>query len=244
MTQTSVNNEFSSDLSVNTATSARDIYLNVQQTDNTNAASHAVINLTTGGASGGNPQINISNSVEEFSIGLDNADSDCFKIAATAALETATTKKIASGLITRPLQPAFNAYLSATVNNVTGNGALYGPIIYNTEKFDIASNYNTTTGTFTAPVSGNYFLAGSARLQGCVTSVYGRIYLTTSDWSYSQTASRTSTNQNNQCSVYAIAPMDAGDTAYCTVEATGEAGNVNDINANPWSSYFCGALIN
>jgi len=243
MTQTSVNNEFLNDLSVTTATAARDIYLNIQNTDNTNAASHAVVNLTTGGASGGNPQINISNSVEEFSIGMDNADSDAFKIAASAALETTTAKKIASGLITRPLQPAFNAHLSGVVTDVTGNGAIY-TVIYNTELFDIGSNYATGTGIFTAPVDGNYLFTGSARLQDCSALVFARIYLTTSDWTYSQSIGRTGTSQNAQVSVYAIAPMDAGDTAYCRVEGTGEASNRCDLNANAWSTYFCGVLVN
>ncbi len=51
----------------------------------------------------------------------------------------------------------FSAYLAANANNVTGNGTLY-TIIADTENYDISSDYNTGTGTFTTPTTGKYLI--------------------------------------------------------------------------------------
>ena len=56
----------------------------------------------------------------------------------------------AAGRVTMPSQPMFSAYRDA------GNITTSGDIIYNGEKFDVGSNFNTTTGFFTAPVTGTY----------------------------------------------------------------------------------------
>ena len=67
-----------------------------------------------------------------------------------------------SGYATNTSQPAFFAWLNATVSNVTGNNANY-TIIANSTDFNQSSSYSTSTGIFTAPVTGKYFL------HGCIT---------------------------------------------------------------------------
>lgn len=50
---------------------------------------------------------------------------------------------------------AFQGYIPTTVNNVTGAGAT--PTLTGlTKVFDLANNFNFTSGTFTAPVGGIY----------------------------------------------------------------------------------------
>ena len=66
-------------------------------------------------------------------------------------------KMDALGHVTKPLQPAFLAYAS-TVTDVTGDGTLYD-VIYANEVFDQNADYNTTTGIFTAPVTGRYMFS-------------------------------------------------------------------------------------
>ena len=49
----------------------------------------------------------------------------------------------------------FLAYRSTATIAVTGNGVPY-PVVYNTELFDLGSNYSTITGLFTAPNTATY----------------------------------------------------------------------------------------
>jgi hypothetical protein len=60
-----------------------------------------------------------------------------------------------TGVATNTAQPAFNAYKSAVTTNATGDGTQY-VVIFDTVIFDQASNYNSGTGLFTAPVTGKY----------------------------------------------------------------------------------------
>ncbi|MFO1187816.1 MAG: DUF2793 domain-containing protein [Alphaproteobacteria bacterium] len=67
--------------------------------------------------------------------------------------------------ITRPLQPAFFAYLSAGQSNKTGDGTAYD-VPFDSELFDRGSNHDaaTTKGVFTAPVTGLYLFGATCRL--------------------------------------------------------------------------------
>ena len=56
----------------------------------------------------------------------------------------------ASGYVTTPIQPAFMAYRTA------GNVSSTGIFICNTVTFNDGGHYNSSTGRFTAPVTGRY----------------------------------------------------------------------------------------
>lgn len=73
---------------------------------------------------------------------------------ATGALQAAMTISNAQ-IITLAKQPAVVAYMTNTVNNVTGDSTAY-TVIFDTETLDRGGNYNLGTGTFTAPVTGFY----------------------------------------------------------------------------------------
>ncbi len=75
---------------------------------------------------------------------------------------------IAAG-ITKPIQPSFNTYITGgDIVNVTGDGTNYGPVIFNAEQHDAGSN--VVNGTFTAPVSGRYFLTSTITLGGLLVA--------------------------------------------------------------------------
>ncbi len=57
-----------------------------------------------------------------------------------------------AGRVTQPTKPSFHARETAAGS---GSGT-QGIIVFNVEEFDIGSNYNTSNGRFTAPVSGIY----------------------------------------------------------------------------------------
>jgi hypothetical protein len=69
------------------------------------------------------------------------------------------------GFSTNTAQPCFAAYLNTSVANVTGDSTLYH-IIFDTKQFDNGTNFSTSTGSFTAPVSGRYLFTYSVGMGG------------------------------------------------------------------------------
>lgn len=134
----------------------------INQISNPLAAS--AITMDPGASGDSYIQFNI-NSTSEFRIGVDDSDDDAFVLAQGAALGTNNTFRMsASGECTMPLQPAFLAQLTTTVLNVTGNGTVY-TFIPDTEVFDQGGDFTLASGTFTAPITGKYWLESVVFLQ-------------------------------------------------------------------------------
>jgi hypothetical protein len=152
---------------------------------------------------------------------------------------------------TQPLQPAFYARLSAsTTGGKTGDGTEY-TVIFDTEEFDVGNNFNNSTGVFTAPVTGKYFLGMAVRLQNLnadtYEEVYARIYYGSKSIIGSTMDGRNtySTTLTNSLSLvlFGFVSMAAGDTAYVAVEAGGGAKSVNIMGSSVGVTFFNGYLV-
>lgn len=58
---------------------------------------------------------------------------------------------------------AFSAYLNTTATNQTGD-ATFATVVFDTTLLNLGTGYSTSTGTFTAPVTGNYFFSTAVQL--------------------------------------------------------------------------------
>ncbi len=97
-------------------------------------------------------------------------------MAVASVTGTLITQK-STGEMTRPFQPAFDAYLPSVDSNVTGDSTTYviGTNVAWTKVFDQGTNFNTN-GTFTAPVTGRYYFYALVRVDG-VTAAMNDGYL-------------------------------------------------------------------
>ena len=122
----------------------------------TSSGNRKTINLGTGGLSGSFTQINIGPTAGvgtvtincgNLGIGTTNPTRPFEVWAGTAGTSFSVDS---AGRVLMPYQPCFHATHSN--NTLTTGEIVWGNSIFNT-----GSNYSTSTGRFTAPVSGNYF---------------------------------------------------------------------------------------
>jgi len=212
-----------------------------------------VINNATGqltvdpGASGDSfIQFDI-NGTGEFRIGVDDDDSDKFKISAGSALGVNDTLVItSSGEITQPLNSAFLAYLGTSDTSVTGDGTAFtlGSGNALTEVFDQNSDFNTN-GTFTAPILGRYWISAMLQLNdiGSHTSAEIKIDASNRDWiSGISDPSVWDASGDISLRICALVDMDASDTATIVVTVSGSTKTV-DVISNAAATNFCGKLV-
>ena len=163
-----------------------------------------------------------------------------FGVSGVSSSSSSTAISIdSSGHVTMPLQPAFLTYVSSTQNVDSTNTT---EINFDTEVFDLNSDYNTSTKRFTAPVTGKYMLHAMARVvnaDGNTGGHYVQTQIVTSNRTYTVISGVSLTYWNINNSV--LADMDANDTAYVQIKSSSDTswsvgGGEND-------SRFCGYLV-
>lgn len=217
----------------------------LSNTSNT-ASSNALHQITVAGTSAGDAFSTYTvAATTNWSLGVDNSvTGDPFVVAASTALGTTNIMSaLTSGEINFPLQTSFFAYLGTTDTNATGNGTAFtiGSGNAMTVVFDQNSDF-ATTGIFTAPVTGRYFLQCAVLVTG-ITSLTGLNYdLTTSNRLIRSNVIPIGTTAQQTISV--LCDMDAADTAKVVITLSDTGGKVDDIfgvATNPYT-FFSGNL--
>ena len=222
---------------------------------NTNAAGQAQLAtiadtgttlMATTGSTAAEPNIGVfSSSAGEVSLKAANAGGTTVMTFKGGALGATLWGSVsAAGAWTRPLQPAFLAYLSATAENKTGNGTAYtlGTDAL-TEVFDRGSNFNTN-GTFTAPITGIYDLKAQVTITGATIATTFVISIVTTARTYTKTFIKAAGSQDESVEVSALCDMAATNTATVTITVTGEGADTDDIKGGAaLETFFCGTLV-
>ena len=133
------------------------------------------------------------------------------------------------GYVTQPLQPAVFVQ-SGNDANKTGDGTTF-TIELDVERYDTNADFNTTNYTFTAPVTGKYFMSATISLEGISSHERVRPILVTSNRHYTSEFHGDNLESNNQVlqinSISTVADMDANDTATFTVLVAGGSKDVD-----------------
>lgn len=135
-----------------------------------------------------------------------------------------------AGYVTTPAQPAFNAYSPA------GGTASGSDIVYGSTRFNNGGHYNTSTGKFTAPISGYYHFSFSV-LVNTTGPGYTRVYFNVngsygSEWG--DTLEKVVTDWGSSCNAATIY-LNAGD--YLSIR------NDGNNTYGPQYGHFSGHLI-
>jgi len=151
---------------VTKSASGADVSLTASNTSNT-SSSTATIYATVAGGTADDARVQYAVSgTTTWTQGIDNSDSDAYVIAASNTLGTSNVMHVkTSGEINYPLQSCFTASLSANMTNATGDST-NAVVLFNTVQIDQNSDYNNSTGTFTAPVTGVYLLTYTIGFSG------------------------------------------------------------------------------
>ena len=131
--------------------------------------------------------------------------------------------------------PFVSAYVSAQIPNVTGNGTQY-TIVFDTEIADYSSNFDTTNGTFVAPLTGKYLITTTVKLSLPAVITTYVVQIATSNRTYHVFRGDTDNLRDGSgfvtVSGSVIADMDRTDSAQVSITVTGVGSDTVDVEAN------------
>ena len=164
-----------------------------------------------------------------------------YRVPGSLCFSTGGTERVrvdASGLVTMPYQPAFNARAAASTTYSTSG---WNQIQYNTIVDQTGSNYSTSTNRFTAPVSGWYQFNATANFASN-SDVDGAIQIAVNgvmaDTRASVNQAQNGGNYSGR-SVAGVMYLSANEYAEVWVYTT-----VTLVSrSNPWAGNFSGYLV-
>ena len=129
---------------------------------------------------------------------------------------------------------------------VTGDSTV-ATIVYDTTVYDTTSSFNTTTNTFTAPLTGKYQLSGAIQLTNIdVINTAGYIYIVSTALTYYPWHANPSiyaAGNGLSLNYNALIPLTAGDTLSIAIRIDGNAVlNVGYQNSQAYT-WFSGYMV-
>tara|TARA_E500000178_G_scaffold343496_1_gene390368 strand:- start:48 stop:920 length:873 start_codon:yes stop_codon:yes gene_type:complete len=144
-----------------------------------------------------------------------------------------------TGAITKPLQPAFWVRPSSTQSNIAADGSTV-TIVWGTETYD--QNADFSSNTFTAPVTGKYFMHARVTLQSIDSAAsYYQFNIVTSNAAHSFIFDPRGMDQDTNhypFELTAVADMDVNDTATVTILQPNGTAQTDILHTSSWTSWY------
>lgn len=251
MTTNSLNNESWNDFTVTNGASGALRKLRIENDYNV-ASTSSYLEHYIAGTTADDPYSSlIIGTTASYALGIDVDDSQSFKLGynAGAAATPSATCFLESDTDCHnfyPLQPCFRAYVTGTQTNVTGDGTLV-TVQFNSEEYDIGSNYNTGTYTFTAPVDGRYLLMTNVYYEGIdslKTSI--QIYIRKNGGQVVKHTSKCypfGASGTQAFPTYVITNMSASDTSYVDMVVYGTNKTIDIVQDGSHTDSFFAAYL-
>jgi hypothetical protein len=145
---------------------------------------------------------------------------------------------VLTGTVTNSGQPSFIA-TNSNITDVTGDGTSY-TVAFGTEIADRGSNYNNSTYTFTAPITGLYQVNAIVRFQNVTALVtYVQVVLNASNRTFTNTVFLPlAASTIWSVPVSALVDMDSGDTVTVLAEAGGTTKTIDIQSGGHFSAFL------
>lgn len=166
----------------------------------------------------------------------------------TALFNNSSTKIDSTGRQTNSAQPAFFAYVSSVISNVTGDATAY-QVAFDSTSLNVGSVFTTGAGAkFTAPVTGNYMFSYNVQVTGITAQTSALLTFTATSNSATTTFKIPTPFVAAGLESYSgsiFMPMTAADTASLTLQLGGGTKTVSVTGAalGSTSTYFSGFLV-
>ena len=145
-----------------------------------------------------------------------------------------------SGRVTTPARPSFSAYLSSTVSYGSANTAQ--KVTFNATHHNVGSHYDTSTGKFTAPLTGVYYLSACVYIYSVTVAEIGFYINGTNTYRFAVN-SRAGSAVNPNGGQGSITPLlTANDYVEVYAYAT-DTGTIYDGSGDTKASFWTGCLI-
>ena len=199
--------------------------------------------LTIGDAGAEDTKVVFDGNAQDYYIGLDDS-TDKLTIGLGSTLGTTAHMTFDStGAILKPLQPAFLATPSS--NSAAIDADTTHTIVSDSEVIDRNGDYNTSNGTFTAPVTGLYHLFISIQIGSYdYDNNYSAVFINTSNRRYTPwflPGNQFDANGSFYITGSCIADMDANDTA--TFQFRHDQGSDSLVTVNAAYTFVGGFLL-
>ena len=201
--------------------------------------------IQVGNAAAEDRKIIFDGNAQDWHIGIDDSADD-LTIGLGSTLGTTSHIVIdEAGHVTMPLQSCFQAHTSSSADQANLAVGSFTDVEYETERFDLNGDYNTSNYTFTAPVTGKYQFNVNVRLLNVDTAhTHMGIRLNTSNRNYDtlvEQPDHTMSSDGGNCLACSyLVDMDAADTAKIQFECTSGSAQTEVQGGN---SYFMGYLV-
>ncbi len=163
-------------------------------------------------------------------------------------VQTSTMLISDAGEMTNPSQPAFSANNSVGDSSVTGAGTAF-TVEFNAERFDQNGDYNNTTDTFTAPVTGRYQFNVSVAVKDLTSAMtLLTLSIVTSGVTYVTDRCNPFAQEDGSAGTYTskgvlLADMTAADTCSVSVKISNGVGDDATVRGGSLQTMFSGFLV-